>query len=53
VSLGPAEILVLLIVVLVFVSPRRRPEAGRHVRPVRGDRAVDPTEVTAAPAGSA
>ena len=30
-SLGPAEILVLLMVALVFVRSRRRPEGGRRV----------------------
>jgi mttA/Hcf106 family len=47
VSLGPAEILVLLVVVLVFVGPRRLPEAARHLRRALGFLAVDPTKATA------
>jgi Sec-independent protein translocase protein TatA len=32
VSLGPAEILVLVVVVLAVVGPRRFPQAARHLR---------------------
>ena len=30
-SLGPAEILVILVVALVVLGPKRLPEAGRHI----------------------
>ncbi len=30
-SLGPAEILVILVVALIFLGPKRLPEAGRQV----------------------
>jgi hypothetical protein len=66
VSLGPAEILVLLVVMLVFVGPRRRSDAVRYPgrawrAPVCSRRKRTPADgdevsrlgVSAAPAGSA
>ncbi|GEM_PF-3657336 len=53
-SLGPAEILVLLVVVLAVVGLRRFPEAVRHLRrPWREQRPeVDARGAYAAPGGS-
>jgi Sec-independent protein translocase protein TatA len=45
VSLGPAEILVLAVVVLVFMGPRRLPEAARHRGPAWRDPCRDLADV--------
>jgi Sec-independent protein translocase protein TatA len=48
VSLGPAEILVLAVVGLVCLGPRRRSEAARHLGLTRPDERRDLAELMVA-----
>lgn len=52
-SLGPAEILVLAVVVLVFVGPRRLPETAPHLGPAWRDTLRDLGALIVADATSA